>query len=130
MPDITVDSLITLRSVVQKQTKEALYQAARRMKNVLRFKIDSEWYARSGYEESLDTTDSYKRTFQLQSAVTAKKSEKGIGAYIFIDPDKIKPVKNKQPLHSYMSYDGSTSWEGKKLTELVPEWIEHGNSLD
>jgi len=127
MADRIAESLGGLRTIIEEEAKEAIYETAKRFENLLRFKIDSEWYSRSGYEDTLDETPNYTRTFQLQSAVTTKKSDKEVGAYVFIDPDKIEPVMHDQPFHSYMSVDKQTTWKGKKLTELVPEWIEYGN---
>ena len=130
MAETVVNSLSGLQKAMEKETREAVQYAAEKLTTVLIFKIDTLWYDRSGYGQYHDKTPSYERTFQLQDAVTAKKSDKVLGSYIFIDPDKITPEKNPNAKYnSYMSLDGKTEqYRGRRLTEMVPIWIETGNA--
>lgn len=76
------------------------------------------------------TPKEYARTYDFVNSVTVgtvKKINNGYSIEIYYDTDKIRQaIVQDSDWNQHMSVDGSETWNGVKINELIPYFIEHG----
>lgn len=129
MATFNVKSTADLKRVIQhieKQAQDSLRLVSLEVEEMMKKYVIDKLY------NSYSPMD-YSRSYNYLNSLTVKKVSKnsigGLEAEIFFDPNKIysREVGDRY-WNQHMSLNGDTSWEGKKISEWIPVWMEYGVS--
>lgn len=121
MPDFNTWS--GLLKHLDKTVEKSMWKIGEEIKEVLKFNVQQHWY--NNY-----TPSAYDRTFQVLDSIKVKNVNKILNGYqveIGFDYDMIAPASSiNGNWDNHMSLDGSTSYEGKSIGELLVGWMDKG----
>ncbi len=123
MPDVS--NMQQMEKVIEIQFAKTLEIVAQKVQAKLIQITGSQWY-------QANTSEFYERTWQFIQSISQSKVKKvgnNFEVEIFFDTDKIHSIEG-QPgeFNAHMSLDGSTSWKGTPIPELIPIFIEKGQT--
>lgn len=111
---------------IEKQTQDSLRLVALEVETMMKNYIIDKLY--NSY-----TPKDYARSYNYLNSLTVRKvykNDKGeLETEIFFDPNKIYSREiHDRYWNQHMSLDGSTTWNGVPISELLPVWMEKGVS--
>ena len=121
MPEITTWS--GLLKYLDKSVEKSMWKIGEEIRKVLKFNVQQHWY--NNY-----TPTAYDRTMQVLDSIKVKgvnKLTSGYSVEIGFDYDMIAPASSiTGNWNNHMSLDGSTSYQGKSIGELLVGWMDKG----
>jgi hypothetical protein len=88
--------------------------------------VETEWYQKSPYRSA---DSSYERTGDYLRSLDKSKAKKAMNKYVsevFSNPDKISPQYQDGLFNAHKSIDGSDTWNGIPIVQLMAGIIEEG----
>jgi len=115
-----------LADYLDNSIKQCLPIIANKVSKILKRFVKERWY-------NTHKPTHYRRTLEVLNSITVSEVQQvgnGYQVLVYFDPSKINNVLTdiKGYFNHHMSIDGSSTWSGMNLAELVPLFMDQGQS--
>jgi len=116
-----------LEAALRKATELAVKKTGDEIRKVLKFYVERNWY-------NSHTPKQYERTMQMLDAISVRSVKENANKYsavVYFDFERMGAASNiydrgPYQFNTHMSLDGSTSYAGKSIAELLVRWANEG----
>lgn len=124
---MVIKSYAELERALNKVMEQALEEISYEIASILRNNLQRLWY------DAMPVSTYYERTEQLIEAINQSMPTmigKQVNVQVFFDTNVIQSMQktNEGQFNRHMSLDGSDTWNGAPINELILTWIEKGQS--